>query len=80
MEQFCKKCQCVTPHKEQVQERKRPQYKKTFWDGVKESIIERILIPGITDFAVKALCDLDRFVICKVCGHRRLDNKGTEFE
>lgn len=79
MEQYCSQCGKTTKHKEMVQHKK-SKYEKTVWGGLKEFIIERFLIPECTDYTLKAICDLDRYVVCEVCGKKTLDNKGEELE
>jgi len=78
--EYCSQCRKNTSHKEQVQARKMPLYKNTFWGGVKQFVIETLIIGGSTDLTLKTICDLDRFITCTVCGKKTLDNHGQEFE
>ncbi|MGY3568677.1 hypothetical protein J4N42_02025 [Vibrio sp. SCSIO 43135] len=71
--QFCEKCQQETVHSE-VLVRKPSRYDTQFtWTG-------RILL-FIREFINGGhYYNMDRYVKCKVCGHKQLDNKGDEFE
>lgn len=70
---FCKKCQSDTPHTE-VMVRKPSSY------DTDTSLLGRIKLLAHTFINGGEYHDMDRYVECKVCGHKELDNKGNEFE
>jgi len=61
-------------------QQKKNRYKNTFCGGVQEFLISRLILPVMTNFTLKAICDLERFIICKTCGMKKLENEGKEFE
>lgn len=70
---FCKQCDQQTPHSE-VLVRKPSSYDKD------TSLVGRVKLMAHTFINGGHYYDMDRYVTCKVCGHKEKDNKGDEFE
>ncbi|MBA5764299.1 hypothetical protein H2O73_18225 [Vibrio sp. 404] len=70
---FCNKCQIDTKHSE-VLVRKPSRY------DTDQSILGRIKLLMHSFINGGHYYDMDRYVQCKVCGQKTLDNKGSEFE
>ncbi|GAB2642278.1 hypothetical protein [Vibrio panuliri] len=70
---FCQKCQSDTPHSELL-ERKPSSY------DTDTSLLGRITLFAHTFINGGHYYDMNRYVQCKVCGQKELDNKGSEFE
>lgn len=70
---FCKKCQKDTPYSE-ILVRKPSKY------DTDRSVIGRIKLFAHTLINGGNYHDMDRYVTCKVCGLKELDNKGQEHE
>ena len=71
---YCEKCGTNTEHKELMQPKpvKRP---KTVID-----LFKQLMSNELYSYQVMDTESLDRYIVCKVCGTRRLDNVGQEFE
>ncbi|MGF1720158.1 hypothetical protein L4D20_08985 [Vibrio kyushuensis] len=70
---FCKQCNQETEHSE-VLVRKASKY------DTQTSLFSRFML-FITEFINGGhYYNMDRYVTCKMCGRRELDNKGDEFE
>ncbi|WP_260260983.1 hypothetical protein [Vibrio intestinalis] len=70
---FCTKCNMETPHKE-ILVRKPSSY------DTDTSLLGRIQLLAHIFINGGHYYDMDRYVTCKVCGTKELDNKGNEFE
>mgnify|MGYP000213849303 CR=1 FL=1 len=71
---YCEKCGKNTEHKELMQP-KPVQRPKTLTDFIKQFISLES-----RSYQVMDTDSLDRYIICEVCGTKRLENVGQEFE
>lgn len=71
---YCEKCGKNTEHKELMQT-KPVQRPKTVTDFIKQFISLEL-----RSYQVMDTDTLDRYIICEVCGTKRLENVGQEFE
>jgi DNA-directed RNA polymerase subunit RPC12/RpoP len=71
---YCEKCGKNTEHKELMQP-KPAQRPKTVTDFIKQFIALES-----RSYQVMDTDSLDRYIICEVCGTKRLENVGQEFE
>ena len=71
---YCEKCGKNTEHKELMQP-KPAQRPKTVTDFIKQFISLES-----RSYQVMDTDSLDRYIICEVCGTKRLENVGQEFE
>ncbi len=71
---YCEKCGTKTEHKEQMQPKPvlRP---KTVVD-----ILKQLVSSELYSYQIGNADLLDRYVVCKICGTKRLENIGQEFE
>ncbi len=70
---FCKQCEQETPHSEEL-------VRKTSSYDTDTSLLGRIKLMAHTFINGGHYYDMDRYVTCKVCGHKEKDNWGKEFE
>ena len=71
---YCEKCGKNTEHKELMQ-LKPVQRPKTLTDFIK-----RFISLELRSYQVMDTETLDRYIVCEVCGTKRLENVGQEFE
>lgn len=71
---YCEKCGKNTEHKELMQP-KPVQRPKTVTDFLKQLVSSELY-----SYQVGTADLLDRYIVCKVCGTKRLENVGHEFE
>ena len=71
---YCEKCGKNTEHKELMQ-LKPVQRPKTVTDFIKQFIALES-----RSYQVMDTDSLDRYIVCEVCGTKRLENVGHEFE
>ncbi|MEZ8064639.1 MULTISPECIES: hypothetical protein [Vibrio] len=70
---FCKQCEQKTPHREVL-------VRKTSSYDTDTSLLGRIKLMIHTFINGGKYYAMDRYVTCKVCGHKEKDNWGNEFE
>ncbi|WP_070971684.1 hypothetical protein [Vibrio sonorensis] len=70
---YCNKCHSDTPHSEVLVT------KPSSYD-TDTSILGRVKLFAHTFINGGHYYNMDRYVTCKICGNRQLDNKGDEFE
>ncbi len=70
---FCKQCSQETPHSE-ILVRKTSSYDND------RSLLGRVKLMAHTFINGGHYYDMERYVTCKVCGHKEKDNWGNEFE
>ncbi|EGA69252.1 hypothetical protein VISI1226_02582 [Vibrio sinaloensis DSM 21326] len=70
---FCKQCEQETPHSEEL-------VRKTSSYDTDTSLLGRIKVMAHTFINGGHYYGMDRYVTCKVCGHKEKDNWGKEFE
>lgn len=71
---YCEKCGKNTEHKELMQP-KPVQRPKTMTDFIKQFISLES-----RSYQVMDTDSLDRYIVCEVCGTKRFENVGQEFE
>lgn len=71
---YCEKCGTKTEHKELMQP-KPVQRPKTVTDFLKQLVSNELYSYQVGNAEL-----LDRYVVCKICGAKHLENVGQEFE
>ncbi len=76
--QYCDECGRATEHKELIKQKPSP-YGKSRKEQFK-AFISGFLAGASVGPALASLELIDRYVVCKECGAKKLENHGQEFE
>jgi len=77
VKKFCKCCAEVTDHKEIIKQ-KPSKYGKSKKEQFKAFLSG--FFGGVASPAGASLDLIDRYIVCKKCGHKELENYGDEFQ